>query len=223
MKKRIVAAMLCVICVLCLCSCGLMTKKYSFVIEENSIFVHSDGQITAAIIEDFDKDYYDLQELVGLTQSLVQSYNETYYGLSYYTYEQLTKEQKKQILLPVSLESASVDNGKVILVLKYANGNTYTDFNGIDIAAAGGTKAYTSSVGEASAMALDGTFVAAKGGEAQLTEELQKKTGYHMIYVDFGTKIYFEHEISYVTNNVTVLSDNSVQTPSGQGSFILFK
>lgn len=223
MKKRIMAAMLCVICVFGLWGCSLMTKKYGFVIEENSIYVHSDGQITAAIIEEFDKDYYDLQELVGLTQSLVQDYNETYYGLPYYTYEQLTKEQKKQLLLPISLESASAEDGKVVLVLKYANGNTYTDFNGIDIAAAGGTKAYTSPVGESSAMALDGTFVAAKGGEVQLTEELQKKTGYYMIYVDFGTKIYFEHEVAYVTNNVTVLGDNSVQTPAGQGSFILFK
>lgn len=222
MKKKVIAVILCLVCVFSLCSCGLFTKKYSFKAEDGSIYVHADGQITAAIIEDFDKDYYDLEELTGLAQQQVLEYNRSRYGLEYYSYDQLTKEQKKEMLLPVSLESVEKKDGKVILVFRYANGDAYTGFNGIDIQNSGGSKVYTAVVGETQ-MPLEGSFVAARGGEAQLTAELAGKTEYHLIYVDYATKIYFEHDVSYVTNNVAVLTGNSVQTASGQGSFILYK
>ncbi|MBQ8638823.1 MAG: hypothetical protein IJ468_06615 [Lachnospiraceae bacterium] len=222
MKKRIAAVLVMCLFVCGLCSCSLMTKTYNFTAQENSIYVHEDGQITAAIIEDFEKDYYDVSELLGLAQNLVQEYNETYYGLPYYTYSQLTKEQKKQMLLPISLESVDSSNGKVTLVLKYANGSAFADFNGIDIKAAGGTTAYTSQLGS-SKMALQGSFVSAKDGSALMVEELQKKTDYYLLYLDFATTVYFEHEVQAVSNNVTVVANNAVQTAAGQGNYILFK
>lgn len=227
MKKKSVAVVMCLICVFGLCSsllggCSLFSKKYSYSPEENSIYVYADGQITAAIIEDFDKDYYDLEELTGLAQQQVLAYNKSKYGLEYYSYDQLTKEQRKEILLPVSLESVQKKDQKVILILRYANGDTYTGFNGIDIKNAGGSKVFTGAVGNTQ-MPLEGTFVAAKGGASQLTSELAEKTDYQMLYVDYATKVYFEHDVSYVTNNVAVLTGNSVQTASGQGSMIIFK
>lgn len=223
MKKRAAALLSCCLFLCVVCGCSLMTKRYNFAAEAGSVYIHEDGQITAAIIEPFDKDYYSLDELTNLTESLIQDYNNTYYGLPYYEYSQLTDEQKKQILLPISLTSApAVSNGTVSMVLKYAVSSAYTEFNAIDIKNAGGTELYTSTVG-ATEHALEGTFVKAQGGETQTVEELQKKTDYHLVYVDFATKIYFEHEIAYVSSNVQVLADNAVQTAAGQGSFILYK
>ncbi len=227
MKKKIAAAVLCLVCLFSLFGCGLLTKTYEFKAEENSIYVHADGQITAAIIEDWDKEYYDLAELTGLAQKQVLEYNKTYYGVEFYSYDQMTKEQKQQMILPVSLDSIREDkaNGKVVLTLTYGNGDAFTGFNGIDIQNNGGTKVYTSPVAAAK-VPLEGTFVKATGkkaGEVQLTEELRAETDYYMIYVDFATTIYFEHGIDYVTNNVYVYANNLVQTQAGQGSFILFK
>jgi len=145
MKRRIAAAVLCMVCLLGLCGCGLLTKTYEYKAEENSIYVHADGQITAAIIEEWDQEYYDLAELTGLAQQQVLEYNKTYYGVEYYSYDQMTKEQKKQMILPVSLDSIKVENGMVILTLTYGNGDAFTGFNGIDIQNNGGTRAYTSS------------------------------------------------------------------------------
>lgn len=227
MKRKIAAAVLCLVCLLSVCGCGLLTKTYKFSAEENSIYVHADGQITAAIIEDWDQAYYDLAELTGLAQRQVSEYNKTYYGLDYYSYDQMTKEQKQQIILPVSLDSIKEDkaNGKVILTLTYGNGDVFTGFSGIDIQNNGGTKVYTSSVGT-TALPLEGTFVRATGkkaGEVQLTDELKTMTDYYLVYVDYAATIYFEHGVEYVTNNVYVMANNMVQTQAGQGSFILFK
>lgn len=226
MKRKIAAAVLCLVCLLSLCGCGLLTKTYEFKAEENSIYVHADGQITAAIIEDWDQEYYDLAELTGLAQQQVLEYNKTYYGVEYYSYDQMTKEQRKQMILPVNLDSIKVENGKVILTLTYGNGDAFTGFNGIDIQNNGGTKAYTANVGSNTKMPLEGTFVKATGknaGEVQLIEELNAKTDHYLIYVDYATTIYFEHGVEYVTNNVYVLANNMVQTQAGQGSFIVFK
>lgn len=223
MKRKIAAMVLCLIWILGLGGCSLLQKKYTFVAEKNSIFVHADGQITAAIIEDFDKDYYDLAELTGLAQQQVLNYNQTYYAMPYYSYDQMSKEEKRKTLLPISLQSIEEKNGQVILTIVYMNGDTYTGFNGIDLQKSGGTKVYTAGVTE-STIPLSGTsFVAARGGASQSTESLSRNNDLNLLYVDYGTIIYFEHDISYVSSNVTVLSGNAVQTPAGQDSFVLFK
>ena len=38
--------------------CGLLTKSYDFTEAENSIYVEDNATIRAAMISDFDKDYY---------------------------------------------------------------------------------------------------------------------------------------------------------------------
>ncbi len=227
MKKKIAAALLCLLCLCHLVGCSLFTKSYDYKAEENSIYVHADGQITASIIEDWDQEYYDLAELTGLAQRQVLEYNKTYYGVEYYSYDQMTKEQKAQMILPVCLDSIKEDkaNGKVVLTLTYGNGDAFTGFNGIDIQNNGGTRAYTSTVG-ATVVPLEGTFVTATGkksGQVQLLDEMKAKTDYYLMYVDFATTIYFEHSVEYVTNNVAVYAANKVQTQANQGSFILFK
>lgn len=223
MKKKFAAVVLCLLCLCSVCGgCSIFTKKYSYTPDGESIFVHADGQITAAIVSDFDKDYYDLAELTGLAERQVQEYNEKYYGFPYYSYDQMTKEEKEQYLLPINLDSISESDGKVTIVITYANGDAYTGFNSIDLTQAGGTRVYTSKVTETS-VPLAGTFVAAKGGAAQDIEALKTKKDYYMIYVDYATKISFEHEVDYVSSNVTVVTNNTVQTEAGAGSYILFK
>lgn len=223
MKRKITAAMLSLSFALLGSGCGLLQKKYTFVAEENSIFVHADGQITAAIIEDFDKDYYDLAELTGLAQQQVLSYNQTYYGMPYYSYDQMSKEERRQTLLPIDLDSIEEKNGQVILTFTYMNGDTYTGFNGIDLQKNGGTTVYTSEVTESTVPLTGVSFVAAQGGAAQSTEALSKEEDLKLLYVDYGTLVYFEHDVSYVSSNVTVLNGNAVQTPAGQDSYVLFK
>ena len=64
--------------------CGLFTKSYDFTEAENSIYVEDNATIRAAMISDFDKDYYSIDELAGVAQQEALSFNKNVYGCSYY-------------------------------------------------------------------------------------------------------------------------------------------
>ena len=49
--------------------CGLFTKSYDFTEAENSIYVEDNATIRAAMISDFDKDYYSIDELAGVAHT----------------------------------------------------------------------------------------------------------------------------------------------------------
>ena len=78
--------------------CGLLTKSYDFTEAENSIYVEDNATIRAAMISDFDKDYYSIDELAGVAQQEALSFNKNVYGCSYYSYDQMTKEEKAQYM-----------------------------------------------------------------------------------------------------------------------------
>ena len=169
--------------------CGLLTKSYDFTEAENSIYVEDNATIRAAMISDFDKDYYSIDELAGVAQQEALSFNKNVYGCSYYSYDQMTKEEKESILLPVCYEKAVVKDKKASVVFTYANGDTYTGFNSAEIQNAGGSKLYTSQLGS-STMALSGDFVTSDGQKHISSEDLMKKTDYCLVYADYPVTVF---------------------------------
>lgn len=228
MRNRIKRAMVLVLGVgmlaaaVSLGGCGLFTRSYNFTALENSVFVEDNATIRAAMISDFDKDYYSIDELAGVAQQEVLNYNTTFYGCAYYSYDQMTKEEQETILLPVSFESATVSDGKASVVFTYANGDIYSSFNSAEIAIKGGSKLYTSRI-ENSSMTLSGSFVSGDGSKTISAEELMEKSDYCLVYVDFPLTLFGEHDIAYVSSNVTVLASNCAQVTGNEGAYIIFK
>ena len=68
---------------------------------------------------------------------------------------------------------------------------------------------------------LEGNFVTEKGKSVTL-DEIKSHGDYKMLYVDFDTTVKVEGKVTYISDNVTVESDNTVTTTSGQGSIIIF-
>lgn len=202
--------------------CGLLTKSYDFTEAENSIYVEDNATIRAAMISEFDKDYYSIDELAGVAQQEALSFNKNVYDCSYYSYDQMTKEEKESILLPVCYEKAVVKDKKASVVFTYANGDTYTGFNSAEIQNAGGSKLYTSQLGS-STMALSGDFVTSDGQKHISSEDLMKKTDYCLVYADYPVTVFGEHDIAYVSPNVTVLASNCAQITGNDGGYIIFK
>ena len=60
--------------------------------------MEDNATIRAAMISDFDKDYYSIDELAGVAQQEALSFNKNVYDCSYYSYDQMTKEEKESIL-----------------------------------------------------------------------------------------------------------------------------
>ena len=164
---------------------------------------------------------YDF-ELAGVAQQEALSFNKNVYGCSYYSYDQMTKEEKESILLPVCYEKAVVKDKKASVVFTYANGDTYTGFNSAEIQNAGGSKLYTSQLGS-STMALSGDFVTSDGQKHISSEDLIKKTDYCLVYADYPVTVFGEHDIAYVSPNVTVLASNCAQITGNDGGYIIFK
>lgn len=205
-----------------LAGCGLFTKSYDFTEAEDSIYVEENATIRAAMISDFDKDYYSIDELAAVAKQEVLSFNKNIYGCEYYSYDQMTKDEKDSILLPVCYESAVVKDKKASVVLEYANGDIYTSFNSAQIQLEGGTKLYTSQIGS-STMALSGQFVSPDGKKTVTGEEILDKTDYCLVYVDYPVTVFGEHDIAYVSTNVTVLASNCAQVTGNDGAYIIFK
>ena len=134
----------------------------------------------------------------------------------------MTKEEKESILLPVCYEKAVVKDKKASVVFTYANGDTYTGFNSAEIQNAGGSKLYTSQLGS-STMALSGDFVTSDGQKHISNEDLMKKTDYCLVYADYPVTVFGEHDIAYVSPNVTVLASNCAQITGNDGGYIIFK
>ena len=202
--------------------CELFVKSYNYSTAKDSVFVKADGTIRAAMISDFDKDYYSIEELAGVAQQEVLSYNTTLYGCSFYSYSQMTKEEKQTILLPVSFEDAYVKDGKATVEFSYANGDTYSSFNKVELEQKGGKKLYTAGLSYTT-MPLTGSFVSADGSKTITGEELMTKQGYCMVYADHPVTVYTEHDIAYISPNVGVLTSNCAQIKGTDGGYIIFK
>ena len=108
-------------------------------------------------------------------------------------------------------EKAVVKDKKASVVFTYANGDTYTGFNSAEIQNAGGSKLYTSQLGS-STMALSGDFVTSDGQKHISSEDLMKKTDYCLVYADYPVTVFGEHDIAYVSPNVTVLASNCARS-----------
>ncbi len=103
MKKSICFCLL--ICMLSLfVGCGSSEP------EENTIAVDKKGRITDTIVEDFDKDYYDSDELQSEIEAELAKYNQNYASD------------------PIELKKFGIKNGKATLQLLFSEAKYYEEY-----------------------------------------------------------------------------------------------
>jgi len=96
------------------CKKGNVSIKTSQ-IETNTMLIKSDGTVQAAVVESFDKDYYDLEELKTFINERVAQFNKN-----------AGKENA------VVLDSLEKKKGNAVMVLQYDNMEDYAKFNETD-------------------------------------------------------------------------------------------
>ena len=57
-----------ILLILAVCTMILSGCSMKFSAEENAVYVNKDGEIVSAIVESFDKDYYDAEELQDMLE-----------------------------------------------------------------------------------------------------------------------------------------------------------
>ncbi len=177
-------------------------KEEVFISTDNvttdTILAKSNGKLQVATVEDFDKTYYDLNELKDFVNKEIKEYN------------------KKAGVEAISIEDVKLNNGKVVLLLTYSGMDQYANFN--DVAAA----YFNGGISEIS-LKLPSTLVSTKNGSLASTQEVLGNDKLKILVMNEPYDIIVDGTIKYYSENVTFVDDNKVQGAAEGMSIVVFK
>jgi len=181
---------------------GCTRKKIKLSSEEvkvNTIVLKEDGTVQAATVEEFNKDYYSVEELNNFITREINEFNQSVGTENAITMDSLEKQ----------------DNN-VVLILTYQNLDTYAAFNKVE-AVSMGTKALQSKDIE-----LPDVFVKEDNGAYVTQDVALKNEAYQVVMINENIDFMVEGTIKYYANCILVDS-HMVQTAADGTSFIVYK
>ena len=110
MKKIISISLVCLMIAGLFSACG-----DSLVADRDTVYVQKKGKVICAAVSDFDKEYYDEQELEKYVEERVQAYQQEHGKNS------------------VVIDSFAVEGGVAKLYMKYKDCENYQDFNDVTL------------------------------------------------------------------------------------------
>ncbi|MCI8549275.1 MAG: hypothetical protein HFI68_01565 [Lachnospiraceae bacterium] len=210
-RKTAGLIMAAVMAVTVLAGCG----KVKFEPEASSIYVKKDGTVISADIEAFEGSNYSEDELKTYVEEAVKEYNSEHGANA----EAYVDEDDKDTVLPVKINSLTVENGTASLFLEYEKCGDYLEFVGTSGMKGAIGRLELSTVGETS---FSGNFQNSKGEDVTM-EGVTKKEGNPVVIIDGPVTMQVEGSIQYVSTGVTIVDKHTVTTPAESVSFIVFK
>ena len=130
--RRKAGVILCsILCLAMLLLGGCSQNKVPDTLSVPAISVTNKGKVTAYLIEDFDKEYYNLAELQALVTEELAEFNSSH----------KTAEGQDTVKM-VSLTEATDGSKTVQLVLEFENIASYTEYTGMELFYGTVTQAY---------------------------------------------------------------------------------
>jgi len=167
-------------------------------VTNNTFLIKRDGSIYAAIVEDFDKSYYNLSELNEFVAKEVDAYN------------------KKVGSEEVTIESLELKNGKVVLILRYSKMAHYSEFNNMPAAYFG---AGTQNV----ALELPSQYVDAKKNVAVDKDTAMKNSKNKVLVLYEPYEIVVEGDIKFHSENAKLLGSNKVSIMNEEMTVVIYR
>ena len=182
------------ICLVCLAIAGLLTGcGKSLEADRDTVYVQKKGTVTSAAISDFDKDYYDEEELKKYVDERVADYQEQHGEDS------------------VSIDKFSVEEGVAKLYINYKGYEEYQDFNEVTL--------FSGTVPQALAEGFDFNteFTEIKGGEAAGTVSKDKITDTDAKVININKKVDVKVDgtILYVSGENTSVKGKDTASMAG--------
>lgn len=210
MRKALAAFLLASTAVLLYGCAGRIGENEGFQPESSSIYVSSDGSVSSAIVETYEKENYDDASLKTFLDGAVAEYTEEHPG-----------QGEKPA---VSLKECSVKNGKMTAVFEYASPEDMIAFGkkqqDDSIAL---TSMEVKAVSEAlSGESGTGNLVDSQNQAADLTEVMKEDRAVAVIAEGEGL-IQTEGKILYVSEGTELDSSKNQAKVSGEKSYIIFK
>ena len=154
-------------------------------VNTNTILVKRDGSIYVAIVEDFNKSYYDLSELNEFVSAEVNKYNNN-----------LGSNE-------VVIEELGLKNGMAILILRYSKMEHYSSFNEVPAA-------YYSASTQDVALELPDQYVNAKKNSVVDKETAMKNVKNKVLVLYEPYEIIVEGDIKFYSNDATLIEGNKI-------------
>ena len=171
-------------------------------VTEPTVEVTADGDLIAYLVEDFDKDYYNLAELDAMVRDEVAAFVKE---------NALSSEAGKEGMNVVSVEMAQDGSKKVVVALKFDTCDAYEDYFG--------TETFYGTVADAqkSGYGLSAALTSVKDGEI-FTEELAKKYGKkHILVIEDAVMVRCPSEVLYVGTNASMTKEGFVDCTQSEG------
>ncbi len=166
-------------------------------IERNTILVKEGGELQVAIVEDFDKDYYDFEELKGFINEEIDNYN--------------SENGAKSIIFEV----AEIRGNKIIVVQTYSDIEHYLAYNNIE----GGLMNVTSAREDSES--LPEVFYNSKGKDISRDEAL-KKDKYMIMKIKENTDVVVDGKIMYY-HNAKFIDSSTLEANDEEGTVFIYK
>ena len=192
--RRKTGVICCVILCLMLCFVGCSRTKVPEEISVPALSVTSKGQVTAWLIEDFDKDYYDLKELRAMVDEEVAAFNKNH-----------TSQEGMDAVTVQSLAESTDGSQKVTLVLQFRDTAAYKDYTGADLFYGTVTQAMEAGYD------LDVQLISTKDGTTIEQTEIQEKGKNHILIAQEKVLIYGPAKPLYISPGTATNEDGSVE------------
>ena len=180
MKKNIGLLLVAALALTVFAGCGGSLK-----VDENTVYVQKKGKITGAAIENFDKDYYNAEELQTYVEERVAEY--------------VAGHDKKS----VKVADFAVEEGVAKLNINYAGYEDYAEFNGVEM--------FVGTVPQALVAGYDfeDTFLKVEDGKlgAEVTkEEVTSNDEYKVVILNEKVNVKVAGTVLYTSANYTSLA-----------------
>ena len=198
---------------------GLNPRYDTFAPEVSSIYVSAEGKIRSATVEPCQEDYYSQTKLEEFIAGELSEYNEEQGA------PRLAHNMEGGQVLPVSLVSCSIEEGKAVVIYEYGQSSDFVNF----------AEAYHDSANTVSALEtrsvsqgqeegwFSGENLTEPGSESPVSEEklngLEEKMAV-MVESDHPITVMTGGKILYITGGAAVSHGNTAELPEGKNLII---
>ncbi len=187
--------------VACLSLCAMFTgcgtdKNVYVPITSNTLEVTAEGHLIAYIVEDFDKDYYDINELKTMVDEEIAAYNQAKANLV---------SEAGQVPITVDKVMMAEDGSKkVVVALSCANAAVYSDYMGAEVFY--GTVAQAAEKG----YVLDGMLKSVKNDDPFIGETLKKNQDKNILIIKDAVMVRTYNKVAFLSKNASITQEGFV-------------
>lgn len=188
---------------------GCKQEEVVIPVTEPTLEVTSEGNLIAYLVEDFDKDYYVLEELDAMVREEVAEYVAEH---------ALVTETGAEGMAVESVAMAEDGSKQVVVALKFANSEIYEDY--FD------TKIFYGTVGEAveHGYELSAALTNVEDGELFSREDIEKQSKRKILITEEAVMVRLPKKVLYVGTNAALTEDGFVDCTQSEGlKLMIFK